>query len=243
MSTKAPRHRQPWTNEDDKELQALYGTMATKFIAEKVGRSVYTVQNRISFIGLTHRPTKCVHCGKKLEQAAVGRPRTFCGEDTECGHSRRLEITHEREPLLPIQAHPCDECKEDFVARINVRYCSKACSNRAWNHKQQSYHRYGLTIADPSVRAGIQALLAEDQHSLREIARRTGTSVKAVTAVKRGGTGNPPSPWTPERIQYVLDNVGRRTSAQMAEELGLRISQVDGKIHTLRKQNRLARPQ
>lgn len=234
------RYREPWTPQEDELLAQLYGTLTARQIAQELQRTYQTVQQRISQRGLPARGTTCVLCDAPIVQAKVGRPRRHCPPGTECARAHTVQLRRVLEPPVPITIHSCVQCGEQFEGRQSTKYCGRTCMKRAWHEKQQAHKIRGLSISDPQLRERCLQLL-EQGMSFRAVARETGLAYTSVQSIAQGRTGQVDSPWTPERSEYVLQNAFTTTSKEMAQKLGLRISQVDGRIAYFRQKGLLSR--
>jgi hypothetical protein len=127
----APKPK-PWSRWSPTELKTLgeltaAGIKAT-VIAETLGRSPKSTESMRRIHFPRARPTHCKTCQQALPelQAQRGRPREYCNSTCQMQHRQARHHTD------PPRTCTCMQCGQSFLAPRPTRYCSRACSHRAW---------------------------------------------------------------------------------------------------------------
>ncbi len=114
-----------WTRSDWATLRRMVRAGApVEEIADAIGTTVACVYNRKRQAGLVKARNTCLHCRARLTQnTSGGRKKVYC--------NRRC-AAHHRQPLLGVRKFTCTECGKAFKSRQEKKYCTRACSQRAW---------------------------------------------------------------------------------------------------------------
>lgn len=209
-STTTDRRWEKWTADEDARLKEAYEAGAShQEIADDLGRTRATVSARISKF-YVHQPTTCEFCRQPLTQPPRGRRKIYCNERCREQHDAALyfEAAAEKRP------DACEQCNGPLPhSRTSGRYCSRACSQRAWHERTKN---------DPERRAQIRRAVHawqkrrywadghEPKYRTAEVVR---AEAKKVIALRRKG----------------------KTYKQIAEKLGISERKVNNAIQRAKR--------
>ena len=108
------------------ELYKTHG-WTIKQIADQFGCKERTV---IAIVEKREQTTKCLYCGKELEQTPGHRQKEFCSP--KCYKKWRKEHA-----LNTTSKHVCQWCGKEFIDpyHLNAKYCCQECRDNAYRNK------------------------------------------------------------------------------------------------------------
>lgn len=187
VQTPAPRHRAPWTDDEEAWLQIrLDEDCDYATIARELGRSRRACFQRAYIRQMVIGSPVCMACAAPITQPDVGPRRLFC--DGACAYRYQR----------PLQMIRCGHCGEDFTqTRYKQQYCTNKCAGAASDARQvqvvnaKGRPTFGQRL-DDECSARVCALFRAEV-SVRGICRETGYGFRQVRSALQRARLLPPA--------------------------------------------------
>lgn len=249
------RDLRPWSEEDDRMLRELYGTMPYAQVAERLGRSVASVTGHAAFLGIAHSRTWEPWEPKedKLLRSLYGQMpnvevarRMNRSEDAVIIRAGKLGLTRgitppwsTKEDALLKQLHRAGTSYDDIARAIG----------RTRNAVSGRVMKLGLVATQP-MRA--PRWTKQEENVLRklygmvrnrEIAARLGRTLASVGLKARelGLAGPPSQPWSASDDRYIKRRYGTASREEIATALGRTVPAVASRAEFLGMTRRRAK--
>ena len=126
------RHKDSWTEADIAVLRTMTEERRpTRDISAALGRSEAAIYKMRERLGMVAQPPRCEFCrGPMPPRKALGRVARLCSDKCRSDY----DWAYEENARIDARPRTCEHCHAplDYLHARAVRYCSRACSNRAW---------------------------------------------------------------------------------------------------------------